>query len=124
MIATTDDARFWDRAARKYARDPIKDMAGYERTVERTKELLAPRILRSPVIRFAEYKQDRRVNVFHKCNSGAVSVILRVFERRSHRRPSNGRSAMSHVPAGAPRRNSIAPARVSLPDSPGRVMSA
>ena len=40
MIATTDDARFWDRAARKYARDPIKDMAGYERTVERTKELL------------------------------------------------------------------------------------
>lgn len=30
------DARFWDRAARKYAADPIKDVAGYERTLDRT----------------------------------------------------------------------------------------
>ncbi len=36
------DARFWDRVARKYAADPIKDMAGYERTLERTRALLAP----------------------------------------------------------------------------------
>jgi len=30
---TAADARFWDKTARKYAKDPIKDMAGYERTV-------------------------------------------------------------------------------------------
>lgn len=40
MHAGIDDARFWDRAARKYARDPIKDMAGYERTLDRTAQLL------------------------------------------------------------------------------------
>ena len=40
MTDTTADARFWDRMARKYARDAIKDMAGYERTVERVKEFL------------------------------------------------------------------------------------
>jgi ubiquinone/menaquinone biosynthesis C-methylase UbiE len=38
---STYDARFWDRIARKYANDPIKDMAGYERTLARTRELLA-----------------------------------------------------------------------------------
>ena len=40
MLVTTDDARFWDRAARKYATDPIKDLAGYERTLDRTRNLL------------------------------------------------------------------------------------
>ncbi len=40
MTNPTADARFWDRAARKYARDPIKDMAGYERTIERTRQYL------------------------------------------------------------------------------------
>lgn len=40
MTSTIADARFWDRAARKYARDPIKDMAGYERTIERTRHYL------------------------------------------------------------------------------------
>lgn len=34
------DAQFWDRAARKYAASPIKDMAGYERTVARARDLL------------------------------------------------------------------------------------
>lgn len=38
----TDDARFWDRIARKYAADPIKDMAGYERSVARIRSSLAP----------------------------------------------------------------------------------
>ena len=42
MQSTTEDARFWDRVARKYARDPIKDMAGYERTLARTAQLLRP----------------------------------------------------------------------------------
>ncbi len=40
MTDTTADVRFWDGVARKYARDPIKDMAGYERTVARVRELL------------------------------------------------------------------------------------
>lgn len=40
MSEPTGDARFWDKAARKYARHVIKDMAGYERTVARAKELL------------------------------------------------------------------------------------
>lgn len=35
-------ARFWDRIARKYAADPIADMAGYETTLRRVKELLSP----------------------------------------------------------------------------------
>jgi ubiquinone/menaquinone biosynthesis C-methylase UbiE len=34
------DAGFWDRAARKYALSPIKDMAGYERSINRTRRLL------------------------------------------------------------------------------------
>lgn len=42
MTTTVDDVRFWDRAARKYAAVPIKDMAGYERTLARTRQLLQP----------------------------------------------------------------------------------
>ena len=37
-----NDARFWDKAARKYARDPIGDPAGYERTLEAVAQRLAP----------------------------------------------------------------------------------
>jgi ubiquinone/menaquinone biosynthesis C-methylase UbiE len=37
-----NDARFWDRAARKYAASPIADPEGYERTLARTRELLKP----------------------------------------------------------------------------------
>lgn len=35
-------ARFWDRAAASYARDPIRDLPGYQRTLERTGALLGP----------------------------------------------------------------------------------
>jgi ubiquinone/menaquinone biosynthesis C-methylase UbiE len=41
MLRQTDDVRFWDRIARKYATDRIKDMAGYERTIERTRHFLS-----------------------------------------------------------------------------------
>ena len=34
-------ARFWDRAARKYAASPITDMAGYEATIRRVQTLLS-----------------------------------------------------------------------------------
>lgn len=36
------DVRFWDRASRKYAAAPIKDPDGYDATLRRTRELLAP----------------------------------------------------------------------------------
>lgn len=40
MSQVNADQRFWNRVARKYASDPIKDMAGYTRTVECTRGLL------------------------------------------------------------------------------------
>ncbi len=40
MLRTIDDARFWDGIARKYATTRIKDMPGYERTIERTHHFL------------------------------------------------------------------------------------
>lgn len=36
------DTAFWDKVAPKYAQDPIKDMAAYEYTLERTKSYLTP----------------------------------------------------------------------------------
>ncbi len=39
--STARKARFWDRAARKYAADPIADMAGYETTLRRVQVLLS-----------------------------------------------------------------------------------
>lgn len=35
-------SRFWDKMARRYAADPIADMAGYERTLERLQHWLRP----------------------------------------------------------------------------------
>ncbi len=35
-------ARFWDKLARKYAGDPISDLAGYEATLARTQARLSP----------------------------------------------------------------------------------
>lgn len=40
--AETADARFWDKAAAKYAAGPITDTAGYERTLDRVRGLLSP----------------------------------------------------------------------------------
>lgn len=40
MLRATKDARFWDRSARKYAASGISDMAGYERTLARTRHYL------------------------------------------------------------------------------------
>jgi len=38
--STTRKAAFWERVARKYAADPIADMAGYEATLRRVQTLL------------------------------------------------------------------------------------
>ena len=35
-----EQAKFWDKAATKYAADPIKDMAAYTYTLERTRSYL------------------------------------------------------------------------------------
>ncbi|MGQ0684557.1 class I SAM-dependent methyltransferase [Bradyrhizobium sp.] len=40
MFRIVDNARFWDRMARKYAAHKIADVAGYERTLERTRHYL------------------------------------------------------------------------------------
>jgi ubiquinone/menaquinone biosynthesis C-methylase UbiE len=40
VFQVVNDARFWNRIARKYAADPIADMAGYERTLERARHYL------------------------------------------------------------------------------------
>ncbi len=40
MLQAIDDQRFWNRIAPRYARDQIMDMAGFERSVERTRQLL------------------------------------------------------------------------------------
>ena len=40
MLRSTDDARFWDGIARKYAAGRIKDMDGYERTLACTRNML------------------------------------------------------------------------------------
>lgn len=40
MPERSSDARFWDRFARRYAASKIADMAGYERSLERTADLV------------------------------------------------------------------------------------
>lgn len=41
-MTTAGDARFWDKASRRYAKAKISDPSGYERTLERTRTLLGP----------------------------------------------------------------------------------
>ena len=41
-MAATQDARFWDRASRRYAKARMADPGGYERSLARTRELLGP----------------------------------------------------------------------------------
>lgn len=41
MSRTAKDVRFWNRVARKYAAGPIADVAGYERTLVRTRDYLS-----------------------------------------------------------------------------------
>lgn len=38
--APTGDAQFWDRLARTYAKEPISDLAGYQRSIDRCRALL------------------------------------------------------------------------------------
>jgi ubiquinone/menaquinone biosynthesis C-methylase UbiE len=42
MSKLTNDARFWDRAARKYAASPVADLDGYERTLAAVRAHLGP----------------------------------------------------------------------------------
>lgn len=45
MPKSINDARFWDRIARKYAADLITDMDGYERSLEATKSYLGSKVI-------------------------------------------------------------------------------
>lgn len=38
----TDQTKFWDKIAEKYAKDPIADMDGYTYTLDRTRSYLSP----------------------------------------------------------------------------------
>jgi ubiquinone/menaquinone biosynthesis C-methylase UbiE len=59
-------ARFWDRLARKYAADPIADMAGYEATLQRVRGLLST-----------------EQNVLEiGCGTGSTALRLAPFTRR------------------------------------------
>ncbi len=42
MTTATADTRFWDKTARSYAKSPIEDPEGYERTLARVGALLSP----------------------------------------------------------------------------------
>ena len=41
-MTAADDARFWDKSAKRYAASKIADLGGYERTLERTRSFLQP----------------------------------------------------------------------------------
>jgi len=59
-------ARFWDRIARKYAADPIADMAGYEATLARVQGLLS---VEQDVLEIG-------------CGTGTTALRLAPFTRR------------------------------------------
>ena len=65
---TPRHARFWDKIARKYASDPITDMAGYEATLQRVKPLLST--------------QHNALEV--GCGTGSTALRLAPFTRHWH----------------------------------------
>jgi ubiquinone/menaquinone biosynthesis C-methylase UbiE len=66
MSTITGDARFWDRIARKYAADRIADVAGYERTLERTRH----------------YLNSEDVALEFGCGTGTTALKLAAFVTR------------------------------------------
>lgn len=64
-MGTDSDARFWDRNARKYAREPIADPAGYEHSLERTLQVLN--------------REDRVLEL--GCGTGSTALRLAAYVR-------------------------------------------
>ncbi|MEM9494567.1 MAG: class I SAM-dependent methyltransferase [Pseudomonadota bacterium] len=56
----TKSERFWDQRAAKYSRSPIKDMASYEKTLQKTRERLSP--------------DDRVLEI--GCGTGSTALLL------------------------------------------------
>ncbi|MDO5631961.1 MAG: class I SAM-dependent methyltransferase [Paracoccus sp. (in: a-proteobacteria)] len=69
LAPTSADTRFWDRTARKYATDPIADLAGYERTLDRMRELLVQGAGAGRVLEFG-------------CGTGSTALALADAARR------------------------------------------
>ena len=63
---TMTDAKFWDRAAEKYARAPIRDLAAYEATLDRVRSYLRP--------------DDEVLEL--GCGTGSTALRLAPFVRR------------------------------------------
>jgi hypothetical protein len=87
--AAARKARFWDRIARKYAADPIADLAGYEATLRRVQGLLSAG---------DERAGDRLRHRHHRAAAGAVHAAAaghrRVGRNDRHRpREAGGRAA-------------------------------
>lgn len=59
-MSIAKDTAFWDRASRKYAASKIGDPAGYQRTLDRTRDLLSP--------------QDRVLEL--GCGTGSTALVL------------------------------------------------
>ena len=83
------DVRFWDRIARKYAASPIKDIAGYERTIARIAQLLGPT---QSVLEIG-------------CGTGTTALklaplVARLADRKSTRLNSS-HSSVSRMPSSA-----------------------
>ena len=137
----TDPARFWDRAARKYAAAPIKDMAAYEYTLDRTRAYLKPtdRVLElgrgtgsTALLLAGSVAQYHGTDISpemiriarDKADSDAVETITftAATGRRWHRRGGAGRSHPGVQPAApAARRRACHRGRAAQPATGGLV---
>src|SRR5215472_1992889 len=73
--------------------------------LQRAEQLLTARILRSAVVGFAQHKQDRGVDILHKCNGGAAGIVLRILEGRCFEPEWLKESEIGGIPPRGPVRN-------------------
>ncbi|MDJ0788129.1 MAG: class I SAM-dependent methyltransferase [Myxococcota bacterium] len=96
-----DDAAFWDKIAEEYAASPVKDVASYERTLERTRAHLSP--------------SDEILEV--GCGTG--STALRLASDVAHVTATDGSNAMLEIARGKAHEQGVGNVRFAqsmLPD--------